>query len=159
MIISIIATASSSCAAGLRKTAPSATVEHPVIGSRADMQTRTGVYQGFRVLIECERPNCVSISGLGSQHYPGMDFRSTSKDLDFHGAIDRFRSDVTSHIKSPVHGSMFGKVCGDWELVLEILDWHEVDPSVAEIGDFLARDCLSDAVALCVTPVGAWKDI
>lgn len=109
-------------------------------------------------MAECERPNCVSVMGLGSRHYPGMDFGSPADGGDFHDAIARFRSEVAGRLAVPVHGSMFGRVCGDWELVLEILDWHQVDDAVARIGTFLAQG-FSDAVAVCVTAEGTWRDI
>ena len=148
----------SGCGAGASSARPAHT-PRAVLGSRADVHTRAGDYAGYRVITGCERSSCLSVQGLGTQDYPGMEVKPGQTMEDSHQALARFKSELVKQLGDiPVHGSSFGGVCGAWETILEIHDWRQVDAAVARIGGFLAND-LRQAVAICVSSEDHWIDL
>lgn len=117
----------------------------PMLGSRADLHTPLGDYDGFRLEGSCRLADCFGIEGLGARVYPGTE--------DAHGlaGFEHFRDEILTALSGvrSLESSGFGVGCIRSGLILEMRDWRELDDAIARIGAFLRERALHEEVTIC----------
>ena len=143
----------SGCAAGRARggATPTTTPSPPIVhGSRADMTTRAGVFDGYVVEDRCRERDCFGVRGSGATWFEGD---KPLVGFDDATTRERWRGMITDAIARPSVGSSgFGGYCREGGLFVELDDWRDLDGAIAHVGALLGRGGWRDEVALCVHP-------
>jgi hypothetical protein len=119
----------------------------PVRGTPADMKTKDGAVDGYRVSRTCVKPSCVALQAEQGTRQFVNDVRSDFEQL--RSSVHRSCKEVTSLFSSGAGGGCVNP--GPPALLIWMYDWREVDAAIACVGGELVKAGSNDPVALCVS--------
>lgn len=120
-----------------------------VRGSRDDVRTKVGVYDGYQVVADCRGGVVFGVIGLGDEWFDGVAPEQEGRELALGGLLGSVEEGIRE-LDIPYVAYLEAGCRAERTVYVGVHDWHHVDAVVLRMGALLRQRNLAEEIAVAI---------